>query len=435
MNRSVFRLGLVSALVLAMCASSSLAFAQGGTTSTLNGTVVDTSGAVLPGADISAKHSTTGVVTTAVSNAEGAFSIAALPIGTYVVTVTLQGFKTSIVNNVVLTSAQGANIKATLEVGGVTEQVTVSSTSEIIQTQSTTVSSTINTNQITKLPLTSRSAMDFVNFLPGVSTPGGNRDATINGLPQGVINITLDGINIQDNTNRSTDGFFAIVSPRLDAIEEVSVTTAGQGADAGQGAVQIKFVTRSGGNTYTGSALPLLPQRQTQCEHVVQQSRRDADREVEAEPDRRTLRRSTGDSRTGLARQGLLLRQLRRAAPAVRYDAESQPDEAGRCRRAISRSGPSTSTCCRSGRVMRRRRRRSTVDPTIAALLSDIRTAANTAGHDRIGRCQPRPASSTTCCEVQAPFPDGPPRLQHHRQPSLHERRSTTTGSPMRPIR
>ena len=152
-----------------------------------------------------------------------------------------------------LTSAQPIDVKMTLEVGGVSELVTVASTSEIIHTQSTTISSTINTNQITKLPLTSRSAMDFVNFLPGVSTPGGNREATINGLPQGVINITLDGINIQDNTLRSTDGFFAIVSPRLDAIEEVSVTTAGQGADAGQGAVQIKFVTRSGGNSYSGS--------------------------------------------------------------------------------------------------------------------------------------------------------------------------------------
>jgi len=135
-----------------------------------------------------------------------------------------------------------------------TEQVTVSSSSEIIQTQSSTVSTTLNTNQITKLPLTSRSAMDFVNLLPGVSTPGGNRNATINGLPQGVINITLDGVNIQDNTLKTSDGFFAIVSPRLDAIEEVTVTTASQGVDAsGQGAVQIKFVTRSGTNTFTGS--------------------------------------------------------------------------------------------------------------------------------------------------------------------------------------
>src|SRR2546430_10964934 len=89
--------------------------------------------------------------------------------------------------------------------------------------------------------------MDFVNFLPGVSTVNGNRQATINGLPRGTINITLDGVNVQDNTLRSTDGFFAIVSPRLDAVEEVTVQLAATGADSGgQGAVQVKFVTRSG---------------------------------------------------------------------------------------------------------------------------------------------------------------------------------------------
>ena len=108
--------------------------------------------------------------------------------------------------------------------------MTVASSSEIVQTQSSTISQTINTKQITKLPLTTRSAMDFVNFLPGVTTPSGNRQAVINGLPRGVINITLDGVNVQDNTLRTTDGFFAIVSPRLDAIEEVTVTTAAQGA-------------------------------------------------------------------------------------------------------------------------------------------------------------------------------------------------------------
>jgi hypothetical protein len=116
------------------------------------------------------------------------------------------------------------------------------------------VAQTINTTQITKLPLTSRSAMDFVNFLPGVTTANGNRQAVINGLPRGTINITLDGVNVQDNTLRTTDGFFAIVSPRLDAIEEVTVSTAAQGAgDAGQGAVQVKFVTKSGTNAFTGS--------------------------------------------------------------------------------------------------------------------------------------------------------------------------------------
>ena len=117
--------------------------------------------------------------------------------------------------------------------------------------------------------------MDFVNFLPGVSTPDGNRDATINGLPRGMINITLDGVNIQDNTLRSTDGFFAIVSPRLDAIEEVTLTSASQGAgDAGQGAVQVKFVTRERHQRLHRQRLLLLPQRQAERQHLVQQPQR-----------------------------------------------------------------------------------------------------------------------------------------------------------------
>jgi len=253
MNRSALRLGLLVLWAAVLCAPG-FALAQGATSQALSGTVVDASGAVIPGADISAKHSGTGVVSTAVSNSDGLFSIPSLPIGTYTVTVTLQGFKTVVVNNVVLTSGAGANVKATMEVGGVSEQITVSSSSAIVQTQSSAISQTINTKQITQLPLTTRSAMDFVNMLPGVTTANGNRQATINGLPRGTINITLDGVNVQDNTLRTSDGFFAIVSPRLDAIEEVSVSTASQDSgDSGQGAAQVKFVTRSGTNSFTGS--------------------------------------------------------------------------------------------------------------------------------------------------------------------------------------
>ena len=229
------------------------AFAQGSTTSTISGIVVDSGGLVIPGADVTIKHNATGVTQSTVTNSQGVFSFPGLNIGTYTVTVTLSGFKTSITNDVVITSAAPASVKATLEVGGIEETVMVSSTAEIVQTQATTISTTVNANQITKLPLTSRAALDFVNLLPGVTTAGGNRQSQINGLPQGLINITLDGVNVQDNTLRSTDGFFAIVNPRLDAIEEVSVSTAAQGADVGQGAVQVRFVTRSGSNTFTGS--------------------------------------------------------------------------------------------------------------------------------------------------------------------------------------
>lgn len=229
-------------------------FGQGGVTSTISGIVSDNTGGIVPGANVVVLHKATGVSQETTTNSEGAFAFPSMSPGTYTVTVSLAGFRTVVINDVVLTSGSPANLKATLEVGQLTEQVTVTSSSEIVQTISSTVSSTITTNQITKLPLTTRSAMDFVNFLPGVSTPAGNRDATINGLPRGMINITLDGVNIQDNTLRSTDGFFAIVSPRLDSVEEVTVTTASQGAgDAGSGAVQVKFVTRSGTNQLTGS--------------------------------------------------------------------------------------------------------------------------------------------------------------------------------------
>jgi hypothetical protein len=242
---------LVACLALAWASS---AFAQGAaTTSTISGVVVDSAGGVVPGAEVTIKHLATGVTQSGTSNAEGAYSFPSLPIGTYSVTVALQGFKTFVTNDVVITAGSPASVRAVLEVGGLEEQVLVSSRSEIVQTQSTVISSTINSQQIMKLPNTSRAALDFVTSLPGVTSPGGNRQSQINGLPRGVINITLDGVNVQDNTLRSTDGFFAIVNPRLDAVEEITVTTATQEASAGQGAVQIKFVTRSGGNQFTGS--------------------------------------------------------------------------------------------------------------------------------------------------------------------------------------
>src|SRR5262249_14076560 len=80
------------------------------------------------------------------------------------------------------------------------------------------------------------------------------RSSTVVGLPQSAISITVDGANIQDKYTRSGDGFFANVQPKLDLVEEVTVSSATSGADAsGQGAVQIKFATRSGTNTFAGS--------------------------------------------------------------------------------------------------------------------------------------------------------------------------------------
>src|SRR5262249_16141697 len=102
MTRSLSRLGRFLLLPAAFCSLGSLAYGQGATTQTLSGTVVDASNAVIPGADIVAKHNGTGITYNAVSNAEGVFSIPSLPIGPYTVTVSLQGFKTVVIPNALL---------------------------------------------------------------------------------------------------------------------------------------------------------------------------------------------------------------------------------------------------------------------------------------------------------------------------------------------
>jgi hypothetical protein len=90
------------------------------------------------------------------------------------VTVTLEGFKTAVYNDVVLNAGVPSALTARLEVGGIEETVTVEGATALVQTVSSAVSSTVNVQQIESLPLTSRNVMDFVTFLPGVQTPGGN---------------------------------------------------------------------------------------------------------------------------------------------------------------------------------------------------------------------------------------------------------------------
>jgi hypothetical protein len=254
MKHSVVRLSLVTLALVALITPA--AYAQGGgSTSSIIGTVTDASDAVIPGASITVKRNATATTYSATTNEQGGFTVPAVEPGDYTVTVTLMGFKTVVLNDVRVNTATPASVRVKLEVGGLEETVTVSGGSEIIQTQSAAVSTTIDVNQIGKLPTGSRSALDYITSLPGVNTPGGSRNSTINGLPQSAINITIDGISAQDNHLKTGDGFFARVSPRLDAMEEVTVSMAAQdAANTGQGAVQIQFRTRSGSNQYTGSS-------------------------------------------------------------------------------------------------------------------------------------------------------------------------------------
>jgi hypothetical protein len=235
-------------------------FGQGGaTTSSLNGTVVDASGALIPGADVVARNNATAGEFRAVTDNAGSFSIPSLNPGTYTVTVSLMGFKTVVLPDVQLIVAQPAKVKVTLEIGGVQETVTVTGAATLLQAESATVETTLSAKQLDTVPMADHSALAAVAMLPGINQTGAYRQSTMMGMPQSTINLTIDGVNVQDGMFKSSDGFFTTIFARMDAVEEVTVSTANPGADSsGQGAVQVRFQTRSGTNRFQGSAYEYL---------------------------------------------------------------------------------------------------------------------------------------------------------------------------------
>jgi hypothetical protein len=254
--KDVCRRLLVAGVILAISAATALAQGASGSSS-ISGLVVDSAGGAIPGASVVVESTSTGTKFEAVTNGTGAFSVPALPVGTYRVSVSLQGFKTAVLSDVRVQLGIPTAVKATLEVGAINETITVQgAAAELINTQTATVSATLNMDQIAQIPMPTREVLNAVTFLVGVNQTGVARgEATVNGLPESFLNITLDGVSNQDNFNKSTDGFFAPVRPRQDAVEAVTVTSAAGSAEVGgHGAISINFVTRQGSNRFSGSA-------------------------------------------------------------------------------------------------------------------------------------------------------------------------------------
>jgi len=245
---------LLAAALLLLSLSGPI-FAQSGSTGSVAGTISDPTGAVVTGANITVKNNATTQEFTATTADNGTFNVPALMSGTYTVTIAAPGFKTTVLSNVKVDVGTPSSVNVTLEVGTPQETVQVVDVAgELLQTQTATVGTTITGRQIIDQPQASRDALDLVTLLPGVQTTGRPRTSTVNGLPKGALNITLDGVDVQDNLISSNDGFFTFVRPRIDAVGEVTVSTAAPGAEsAGDGAVQIKFVTRGGTNDLGGS--------------------------------------------------------------------------------------------------------------------------------------------------------------------------------------
>jgi hypothetical protein len=256
MNGFESRIGSVCLAFALLVAIGAPAYAQGSIFSTLSGTVVDAEGLPIPGANVKIKNNGTGQEIDLISGGDGGFTAPNINSGNYSVTVELAGFRTTTLNSVSVASGIPTAVKVTMQVGTIAENITVvGESATVVQSQSPAISTNLTGAQITSLPLTSRNALDSLTSLAGFNTSGTARNSTVSGLPRSAINITLDGMSVQDNYLKTTDGYFARLSPLLDSVEEVTVTTAGNTADAtGQGAVQIRFVTKAGTNQWTGTA-------------------------------------------------------------------------------------------------------------------------------------------------------------------------------------
>src|SRR6185437_3342969 len=242
------KLKLLAALLLCV----TLAFSQG-STATLNGTVTDPTGAAVPAADVQLTNTATNATIKTTTNDQGQYAFPSIGGGNYRVSVAKTGFKSATIDNIVMEAGVPASVPVRLEVGQATETVVVSAGAEIVQSTTAEVSSTLTGRQLTDLPFATRNAVELAVNLPGTSTPTTPRSSTINGLPKGAINVTIDGQNTQDNMLKSSDGFFSYIMPSVDALEEVTVQTSAAGVDStGQGGAQIKFVTKSGSNQFHG---------------------------------------------------------------------------------------------------------------------------------------------------------------------------------------
>jgi Carboxypeptidase regulatory-like domain len=255
MNNQRFQRLATLLMVAALLLGCQTAFAQMRIVGIVSGVVTDPSGATVPNAKVTLKDEVNGTKKDAVTNANGQYIFPDLPFGSFEVTVVSAGFQTAVVNHVSVVASQTTDVPVQLKVGQATESVTVEGTSPVLETTAPLVNTTYEPKEINELPSTSRQMLALAALTPG-KTVSGTGDTRFNNVPGGAVEVTVDGINDASNGYKSGGTvFYTTVPVRLGALEEVSVETSGLAADAGaESGVNIKFITKRGGNQYHGSA-------------------------------------------------------------------------------------------------------------------------------------------------------------------------------------
>ena len=252
----VSRVLLGISLTMLFCAA---AWAQD--SGSITGTVTDSSGAAVSGADVSVSNAGQGISRAAKTNAGGEFLFAALPIGSYDLSVKASGFKTYQAKGVVLRVADKARVDVALQVGTVSEQVMVEGAQVAqVETQSSDLAGTVTGTQIANLALNGRNFTQLVTLVPGVSNQTGQDEGTvgiygnvsysINGGRVEYNNWEIDGGDNMDNGSNSTLNVY----PNVDAIAEFKVLTSNYGAQYGRNASgTVEVETKSGTNKFHGT--------------------------------------------------------------------------------------------------------------------------------------------------------------------------------------
>jgi hypothetical protein len=251
--RSILLIVIVATLRAAIWSQTS--------TTSLRGTVTDVKGAVLPGADLTLVDSQTGLSRSTKTNNSGAYQFLHLSPATYSITVAARGFATIRQDNVKLLVDTPATINFTVEVQGEITTVEVQAQAGLVNTQDATLGHPFDTTQIENLPFEGRDPVAILSLQPGVAFVGNSdtinqdadsRNGAVNGGRSDQANITIDGID--DNDQTKGYAFQGALRATLDSLQEFRVTTSNADADQGRSSgAQVTLVTKSGTNKFHGS--------------------------------------------------------------------------------------------------------------------------------------------------------------------------------------
>ena len=234
-------------------------------TATINGSVKDMTGAVLPGVEVKVTQTETGVARTTVTNETGSYVLPNLPLGPYRLEAALPGFRTFVQTGITLQVGSSPTVDVVLQVGQVSEQVEVEANAALVETRTSSIGQVVENERILELPLNGRAVVELVS-LAGAATPAATLDGNGGRSPfsKGNVSIaggmhtgvryTLDGAYHQDPY---TNGYMSLPFP--DALQEFKVESGATGAQTGgKSSGSVSLVTKSGTNEFHGDAFEFV---------------------------------------------------------------------------------------------------------------------------------------------------------------------------------